>query len=133
MNEAWEKMSEYDQRPFRKLVQFIADYQTDAAALHGKPAEVHFIASRHAVENDERKLTLWFFFSKYQYVFAQSGSDWGEHHHWLGSAKFANGRLETVTMEHDYDTLTESGTDDYDEAAGAARARDAAIAKLAKA
>lgn len=132
MNEAWEKLSAHDQKPFRTLVQTIADHQVDASSLNGKPAVVHFIASKRVLENQEIHLTLWFFFSKYEYVFAQSGSDWGEHHHWLGTAKFVNRLLVSVTFEHDYDTLSETSTDDYDEAAGAARARENAIAKLAR-
>jgi len=131
MNEAWDKLGEHERKPLRALVQTIADYQVDASSANGKPAEVHFIASRRAlVGNRDVVLTLWFFFSRYEYVFAQSGSDWGEHHHWLGTAKFVNRRLESVTLAHDYDTLSESACDDYDEAAGAARAREAAIAKL---
>jgi hypothetical protein len=133
VNEVWEKLGDYERKPFLALVQAIADYQVDAKAHGGKPAELTVIASKltSAPESFDFTLTIHFFFSKWQYCFAQSGSDWGEHHHWLGTATFVGRRLASVTLDHTLVTLMETSCDDYDVAAGAAAAREQAIAKLA--
>ena len=64
-------------------------------------------------------------------VFAQSGSDWGNHHVRTADATFAGATLvrwaETSTVKHD---VPERGSSDYDDRALARAVRDAAIVKL---
>ena len=125
----WENMSAHQREPVRVLLQAIADYQVDAASANAKPAPVDVIAS--SVSRDQGvAVTLHFFFSKYEYVFAQSGSDWGEHRFYLGTAKFSDGRLQSVSIEETIVTLSERECDDYDVAAGAAAARAEAARRV---
>lgn len=130
MNSVWEQLGENERRPFRGLLQAIADYQVRAIDNFPKPLVVEVFASTLARDRFTYKktLVLHFLFSHYLECFAQSGSDWDEHHFHVGVAKFVNGVLASVTIAHQVDNIPDSECAKYEIEPAVAAVRAAAIA-----
>ncbi len=101
-----------------------------AHEFYGTPAVIDVIASMKSRRDFEITLVVHFFFSRYEQCYAQSGSDWDEHHFYVGEATFVGRELTSVNIVHTCHTISESSCPDYDREAGLAAARAEALAKL---
>jgi hypothetical protein len=131
---AWHGASENERKAMAAVLQAIADNRSESVkwssseTLRKKPVVEIFAAARRGEAID-----VHFIYDFRIGRWAQSGSDWDEHHIHVGHATFLGGHLVSRTIEPDMVTIAESWCDSYDEAPAVDARRATAIAGLEKA
>jgi hypothetical protein len=130
---AWQAAGEDERKAIVTALQAIADEQGEAVKWSGidrlskKPVVEVFAAAREA-----ERLVVRFIYDFRIGRWAQSGSDWDEHHIHAGSAIFCDGALVSHLIEPEMITIIEYACDTYDEAPAVNERRARAIASLSK-
>lgn len=127
----WPGVPDLDRRSIIATVQGIADREAEAikssgiASLGRKPVVDVFAARR-----DGDSIVVRFFYDFRASYWAQSGSDWDEHHFHIVEAVCRSGSVVSHSISKDFDNIRELDCDTYDADAAAATRRAAAVVEF---
>ena len=127
----WPGVPELDRRSIIASIQAIADREALAitssgiASLSRKPIVDVFAARR-----DGDVLVVRLFYDFRVSYWAQSGSDWDEHHFHVVEAVCRGGSVASHTIAKDFDNIRELDCDSYDAESASRKRRAAAVAEF---